>query len=68
VLAAAGFEAAKAGFALYVTNVPTYRLMYGALAVLPLFMLWIYLCWTIVLVGAAIVSALTPGSRRDADR
>lgn len=67
-LAAAGFEGAKTGFAWYVANVPTYRQIYGALAVLPLFMLWLYLCWLIVLFGAAIVAALTPGSRRGFDR
>jgi len=64
MLAAGGLEAAKAWFAWYVTHVPTYRQIYGALAVLPLFMLWLYVCWLIVLVGAAIVATLTPGSRR----
>jgi membrane protein len=67
-LAAAGLEAAKAWFAWYVTQVPTYRQIYGALAALPLFMLWLYVCWLIVLVGAAIVATLTPGSRRMSDR
>jgi len=67
VLAAFGFEAAKGGFAWYVANVPTYSQVYGALAALPLFMLWLYLCWLIVLAGAAIVSALTPGSRSVGD-
>lgn len=68
MLAAGGLEAAKAWFAWYVTHVPTYRQIYGALAVLPLFMLWLYVCWLIVLVGAAIVATLTPGSRRLSDR
>jgi len=31
-------------------------------------MLWLYVCWLIVLVGAAIVATLTPGSRRASDR
>ena len=68
VLAAAGIEVAKAVFAWYVVNVPTHRQVYGALAVLPLFMLWVYVCWYIVLVGAAVVAALTPGSPRGAFR
>lgn len=68
VLAAAGIEAAKSGFAWYVVNVPTYRQVYGALAVLPLFMLWVYVCWYVVLVGAAVVAALTPGGPRGALR
>lgn len=67
-LAAGGLEVAKAWFAWYVTHVPTYRQIYGALAVLPLFMLWLYVCWLIVLVGAAVVAALTPGSRRAPER
>jgi membrane protein len=66
VLAAVAFEIAKGGFAWYVTTFSTYRQIYGALAVLPLFMLWLYMCWFIVLAGAGIVSALTPGSRREA--
>ena len=57
VAAAIAFELAKSGFAWYIANVPTYRQIYGALAVLPLFMLWLYLCWMIVLVGAAVVAA-----------
>ena len=65
VLAAVAFEVAKAGFAWYVATFSTYRQIYGALAVLPLFMLWLYVCWFIVLAGAGIVSALTPGSRRE---
>ncbi|MFO1283968.1 MAG: YihY family inner membrane protein [Burkholderiales bacterium] len=63
VLAALAFEVAKEGFAWYIIQVPTYRQIYGALAVLPLFMLWLYLCWMIVLVGAAIVSAFAPPGR-----
>jgi membrane protein len=58
LLAALAFEGAKHGFALYLTQVPTYRLVYGAIAVLPVFLIWIYLCWLIVLAGAAVTATL----------
>ncbi len=44
-LAALAFEAAKHGFAFYVTRISTYELVYGTLAALPVFLIWIYLCW-----------------------
>jgi len=64
-VAALAFEVAKGGFAWYVATFTTYRQVYGALAALPLFMLWLYVCWFIVLAGAAIVAALSPGRRED---
>ena len=57
--AALAFEVAKYGFALYVKNVPTYEIVYGTLAALPVFLIWIYVCWLIVLAGAAITATLT---------
>ena len=68
--AALAFEGAKHGFAVYVKNVPTYELVYGTLAALPVFLIWIYVCWLIVLAGAAITATLTlaadaaPGTAR----
>jgi membrane protein len=58
VLAALAFEIAKRGFAFYITHVHTYQIIYGALAALPLFLVWIYVSWMIVLVGAAITATL----------
>ncbi|MBS0326325.1 MAG: YihY family inner membrane protein [Proteobacteria bacterium] len=64
-LAAAALEAAKAGFAWYVTRVSTYQAVYGALSALPIFLIWVYLCWVIVLAGAAINATLVePGGKR----
>src|SRR5690606_29793017 len=53
------FEAAKALFGLYVSLFPGYQLIYGAFATVPLFLLWIYLSWVIVLFGAELVCNLS---------
>jgi membrane protein len=58
ILASIAFDIAKAGFAHYVRLAPTYRIVYGALAALPLFLIWVYLCWLILLAGAAIAATL----------
>jgi membrane protein len=59
ILAAIAFEGAKQAFAFYLTYVRTYELVYGALAALPVFLIWVYVCWLIVLTGAAITATLT---------
>jgi membrane protein len=56
LFAALGFEAAKRGLAWYVGLVPTYSVIYGAFATLPIFLLWIYLSWLVVLFGAVITA------------
>jgi membrane protein len=58
VLAAIAFEAAKYGFRFYIAHFSSYQLVYGPLAVLPLFLLWIYVSWIIVLAGAAVTATL----------
>lgn len=58
LIAAVAFELAKRGFGYYVRRMPTYTAVYGAFALVPLFLLWVYLCWFITLAGATIVSAL----------
>lgn len=57
-VAAIAFEAAKRGFALYVTAGSSYSEVYGALAIIPIFIIWIYLSWIIVLAGASLVATL----------
>ena len=56
--AAVAFEFAKRGFGIFIKQFPNYTIIYGALAALPLFLLWMYLSWLITLVGALITAAL----------
>ncbi|CAB3763962.1 YihY family inner membrane protein [Paraburkholderia humisilvae] len=56
--AAVAFEFAKRGFGFYIRRIPSYTAVYGAFAVVPLFLIWMYLSWFITLAGAMIASAL----------
>jgi membrane protein len=56
--AAIAFELAKRLFALFIRQFPTYAIIYGALAALPLFLVWMYLSWLITLLGAVVAAAL----------
>jgi membrane protein len=56
---AAGFEVAKALLTQYLSWVPSYNKVYGAFATVPILMLWVYLGWLIVLLGA-VVAAYAP--------
>jgi len=58
LFAAILFEVAKKGFAFYVTSFPTYQMIYGALSTIPVFLLWIYVSWLVIIFGAAITYCL----------
>lgn len=51
-------EILKRGFAFYIAKFPTYTLIYGAFAIVPIFLMWIYLSWLVVLLGASLAAIL----------
>jgi membrane protein len=53
------FELAKWAFALYLRQVPSYQQIYGTLAVIPIFLIWVYVSWAVILLGASITASLT---------
>lgn len=59
LMAAIQMEILKLGFSWYVSAFPTYDLVYGAMAAVPLFLLWLYLVWFIVIWNAAVLAELT---------
>jgi membrane protein len=52
------FETAKELFAVYVRYAPTYNVVYGTFAAVPVFLIWIYLSWLVVLFGAELAASL----------
>jgi membrane protein len=66
-LAGIAFELMQHGFAYYITRFPTYRLVYGAFAAIPIFLVWLYVSWVVVLFGATL-TAMIPGYRVVAER
>jgi len=69
LVAGLAFEIMKRGFALYVAKFPTYTLVYGAFAMIPIFLLWVYFSWVVIVIGA-LIAALAPDFAvlRDAGR
>jgi membrane protein len=69
VIAAGLFEILKRAFGIYLGFLGTYQTLYGALATLPIFLIWMYLGWLVVLIGAEITASLPEwrSGRRDPD-
>jgi membrane protein len=52
------FELAKRGFALYVSRVPGYAMVYGTFSAFPIFLIWVYVSWLVTLFGATVTASL----------
>lgn len=59
LFAAVFFEAMKYGFSQFVTNFSSYKLVYGAFASVPIFLVWIYASWVVVIFAAIITAGLS---------
>ena len=57
--AAVLFEIMNRVFGFYISHFPTYKLVYGAFASVPIFLMWIYLSWMTILFGAEITASLS---------
>jgi membrane protein len=53
------FEVAKRGFVVYMGNVTTYQVLYGALGVIPVFLIWLYISWLVTLFGGFVTAELS---------
>lgn len=64
-LVAGSLELAKKLMAVYLLQVPTYSLIYGAFAALPILLVWIYVTWLLVLLGAVLAASLPELGRQE---
>jgi len=58
LIATIAVEILKVGFSIYINLSSFYRTVYGALAIIPIFLLWMYISWMAVLLGAVVAAAL----------
>jgi membrane protein len=58
LLASAALELGKRGFAAWLLKLPTYQAVYGAFAVFPVFLLWVYFSWLVTLAAALVAANL----------
>lgn len=71
VFVALGLELAKRTLGWYLSKMPAYSVVYGAFASVPILLLWVYVVWLIVLLGAVIAAylpSLLSGVVRRADQ
>jgi len=58
LIASIALELGKRGFAAYLLKIPTYKAVYGAFAVVPVFLLWLYFSWLVTLAAALVTANL----------
>lgn len=64
VIAGVGLELGRRGFSAYLVKLPTYKAVYGAFAVVPIFLLWVYFSWLVTLAAALVAANLGQGAGR----
>lgn len=57
IVTSLGWNLARVGYGIYTKNFVSYGKIYGSLGAVPVFMLWIYIAWVIILTGAALTAA-----------
>jgi membrane protein len=68
LIAGIALELGKRGFAAYLLKIPTYQAVYGAFAVVPVFLLWVYFSWLVTLTAALIAANLAHRTPRPAGK
>jgi len=58
------FALVRKGFAFYIEAFPAYQTLYGALSVIPIFLIWMYLSWAVVLIGAEVTASMPEWGRK----
>ena len=58
-VAAVGFIALHKLFSLYIVKLPSCTMIYGAFSMMPVFLTWIYLSWSVILAGALLVAEMS---------
>ena len=66
--AAVVFFLMQRGFGIFIARFPTYTLVYGAFAALPIFLVWLYLSWLVVLLGALTTATMPAFAERRRQR
>ncbi len=61
------FALVRKGFAIYVQAFPAYQTLYGALSTIPIFLIWMYFSWAVVLIGAEVTASLPEWGKKRAD-